>query len=147
MSEKDREDLFYFCSLIEHIGRKTKNRRGDVVRAMSDATIRHQLDYADINHSLPFDRVSDELVSECQIGTGSYDTITGCRYTIPTVTSIGRVYADLAHQACGNETPVNALRKVFGSFISDEISDFKNGVYCENPSYILESYKAGSLLQ
>ena len=33
MSEKEENDLFYVCSLIEHVGRKTKNRRGDVVAA------------------------------------------------------------------------------------------------------------------
>ena len=43
VGDKEREDLFYVGSLIEHVGRKTKNRRGDVVRAMSDETIRHQL--------------------------------------------------------------------------------------------------------
>ena len=35
MSEKE-ENVFYVCSLIEHVGRKTKNRRGDVVAAMDD---------------------------------------------------------------------------------------------------------------
>ena len=37
MSEKEENDLFYVCSLIEHVGRKTKNRRGDVVAALDDA--------------------------------------------------------------------------------------------------------------
>ena len=39
MSEKEENDLFYACSLIEHVGRKTKNRRGDVVAAMDDACL------------------------------------------------------------------------------------------------------------
>ena len=34
MSNEDRNDLFYVCSLIEYVGRRTKNRRGDVVAAM-----------------------------------------------------------------------------------------------------------------
>jgi hypothetical protein len=29
MSEKEVNNLFYVSSLIEHVGRKTKNRRGD----------------------------------------------------------------------------------------------------------------------
>lgn len=33
MPEKEENDLFYVCSLIGHVGRKTKNRRGDVVAA------------------------------------------------------------------------------------------------------------------
>jgi len=146
MSEKEENNLFYVCSLIEHVGRKTKNRRSNVVSAMDDRCIAHQLEYADMNHNLPFDRVSDELVAECGIKEGTYDTISGCRYPIPSETSIGRVYSTLIEETDKGDTG-ETLRKVFGSFISDEISDFANGVYCQNPSYLLESYKAGRLLK
>lgn len=151
MSEKEENNLFYVCSLIEYIGRKTKNRRGDIVAAMDDDCLRHQLDYADVNHSLPFERVSDELIAECGIKDGAYDTISGCQYSIPSETSIGRVYSTLIEDSMDAEgsslSVVEAVRKVFGSFIVDEISDFANGVYCENPSYLRESYKAGRLLR
>lgn len=151
MSEKEENNLFYVCSLIEYIGRKTKNRRGDIVAAMDDDCLRHQLDYADVNHSLPFERVSDELIAECGIKDGAYDTISGCQYSIPSETSIGRVYSTLIDDSMDAEgsslSVVEAVRKVFGSFIVDEISDFANGVYCENPSYLRESYKAGRLLR
>ena len=145
MSEKEENNLLYVCSLIEHVGRKTKNRRGDVVAAMDDRCLIHQFEYADVNHSLPFDRVSDELVAECGIKEGTFDTIAGCQYSIPTETSIGRVYSTLIEETDGGNVG-ESLRKVFGSFISDEISDFANGVYYQNPSYLLESYKAGRLL-
>ena len=39
MSEKEENDLFYVCSPSGHVGRKTKNRRGDVVAAMDDACL------------------------------------------------------------------------------------------------------------
>lgn len=146
MSEKEENDLFYVCSLIEYVGRRTKNHRGDVVAAMDDDCLRHQLEYADINHSLPFERVSDELVAECEIQNGTFDTITGCKYSIPTETSIGRVYSTLIEETDDGDIG-RSLRRVFGSFISDEISDFANGVYYQNPSYLLESFKAGRLLE
>lgn len=146
MSETEKNNLFYVCSLIEYTGRKTKNRRGDIVAAMDDDCLKHQLEYADVNHSLPFERVSDELIAECGIKEGTYDTITGCKYSIPTPTSIGSVYAALS-AGTGEEDTVKSIRNVFGSFISDEISDFANGVYYQNPSYLLESYKAGRLLK
>jgi hypothetical protein len=65
------------------------------------------------------------------------------------------VYATLVESEMGrSDAPIAAVsdmivpfRKVFGSFIIDEISDFANGVYYENPSYQWESYKAESLLQ
>ena len=146
MSEHDKDNLFYVCSLIEYTGRKTKNHRGDIVAAMDDECLKHQLEYADVNHSLPFERVSDELIVECGIKNGDYDTISNCKYTIPSHTAIGRVYATLSVDS-GETDAVKSIRNVFGSFISDEISDFANGVYYENPSYLRESYKAGRLLK
>lgn len=146
MSEHDKDNLFYVCSLIEYTGRKTKNHRGDIVAAMDDECLKHQLEYADVNHSLPFERVSDELIVECGIKNGDFDTISGCKYTIPSHTDIGRVYATLSLDS-GETDAVKSIRNVFGSFISDEISDFANGVYYENPSYLRESYKAGRLLK
>lgn len=146
MSEHDKDNLFYVCSLIEYTGRKTKNHRGDIVAAMDDECLKHQLEYADVNHSLPFERVSDELIVECGIKNGDFDTISNCKYTIPSHTDIGRVYATLSVDS-GETDAVKSIRNVFGSFISDEISDFANGVYYENPSYLRESYKAGRLLK
>ncbi len=34
MSEKERNDYFYVCALIEYIARETRNHRGDIVRAI-----------------------------------------------------------------------------------------------------------------
>ena len=87
-----------------------------------------------------------QLVAECGIKEGTFDTITGCKYSIPSETSIGRVYSTLIEQTDEGDV-AKTLRKVFGSFLSDEISDFANGVYYQNPSYLLESYKAGRLLK
>ena len=36
MTVKNKDDLFYVCSLIEHIGRRTKNRRGIIVDALGE---------------------------------------------------------------------------------------------------------------
>ena len=42
MSEEEKNNLFYVCSLIEYVGRSTKNLRGDVVAAMDDACLKHK---------------------------------------------------------------------------------------------------------
>lgn len=34
MSEKERNDYFYVCALIEYIARETRNHRGDIVQAI-----------------------------------------------------------------------------------------------------------------
>ena len=33
--------LFYVCALIEYVGRRTKNRRGDAVAAMDGACLKN----------------------------------------------------------------------------------------------------------
>ena len=40
---------------------------------------------------------------------------------------------------------VEAIKNVYNSFISEEISDFNSNVYYSNPDYIKCSYEAGEL--
>ena len=62
MTEKQMNDIFYVCSLIEYIARKTKNHRQDVIRCFSKKDIEHQLYAAEVNHCLSFEQVSEELI-------------------------------------------------------------------------------------
>ena len=41
---------------------------------------------------------------------------------------------------------IDALIKVYGSFISEKIDDYNSSVYYENPSYIYESYRENKML-
>ena len=43
MTEKQKNDVLYVCSLIETIARKTKNHRQDVIRHFTKAGIERQL--------------------------------------------------------------------------------------------------------
>lgn len=62
MTEKARNDYFYVCSLIEYIGRVTKNRRGKIVEIIGKSGIEKLLYDAEVNHCLSFEQVSDELI-------------------------------------------------------------------------------------
>ena len=85
MTEKERNDYFYVCSLIEYIARKTTNRRGTVVRALGKKGVEKQLLDAEVNHCLSFEQVSDEVIEQYKIVPGCFDTITNCKYTVPAV--------------------------------------------------------------
>ena len=41
---------------------------------------------------------------------------------------------------------VDALFKVYNSFISAKIDDYNSSVYYENPSYIFECYRQNEML-
>ena len=44
-------DLFFTCSLIDYIARKTKNKRSDVVNTLGREAIAKIYDLADVYHS------------------------------------------------------------------------------------------------
>ncbi len=146
MTEKEKDDLFYVCSLIEFIARKTKNKRGVIVNLLGESGIRKQLYDAEVNHCLTFEQVSDELIEQYQIAQGDFDTITGCKYTIPGYMDIGKLYCIMIEDCARQGEEVEELIRLFSSFISDEISNFSSNVYYQNPSYLECSYKAGYLL-
>ncbi len=54
MTEKEKNDFFYVCSLIEFIARQTNNKRGSIVAALGKAGIEKQLHDAEVNHCLSF---------------------------------------------------------------------------------------------
>ena len=147
MIQWNKDDLFYVCSMIEFVARKTHNRDKDIVSKLSDNALKHQLKAAGVNHCLSFEQVSDEWIEEYGIEEGTFDNISTCRYTVPTVLSIGRVYQTLILNVMElYENVIEAIKTVYSSFISEEISNFNSNVYYSNPDYIKCSYEAGMLL-
>ncbi len=146
MTARERNDYFYVCSLIEYIARQTKNKRGVIINMLGKEGVEKQLYDAEVNHCLSFEQVSDEIVEKYKISDGDFDTITECKYTIPSFLDIGKLYSIMIEDCAEPGKEVDELMKIFSSFISDKISDFKSDVYYQNPSYLECSYEAGYLL-
>ena len=147
MRKWNNDDLFYVCSMIEFVARKTHNKTKDIVAKLSDKELAHQLKAAGVNHCLSFEQVCDEWIEDYGIEEGAFDNISTCKYTVPTVLSIGRVYQTLILNVMElYENVIEAIKTVYSSFISEEISNFNSNVYYSNPDYIKCSYEAGMLL-
>ena len=146
MTKKQKDDIYYVCSLIEFIARKTKNHRQDVIRHFSKADVERQLRLAEVNHCLSFEQVADELIEDYGISDGDFDTVKECRYDVPSFLSIGMLYQELVLSTMKNEDAAQGIIDVFSSFISDEISDFNSNVYYTNPDYLRCSYLEGKML-
>jgi len=138
--------IYYVCCMIEYTARKTKNRRRVVAEKLGLNGIRRQLLYADINHSLSFEQVSDEWIEDYEILDGNFDSIGECKYELPSVLSIGKIYLSLVKSILSDVSDEQKIYNVFTSFISDEISDFNSNVYYSNPSYLQCSFQEGKLL-
>ncbi len=140
-SAKDN-DLFFTCSLIDYIARKTKNTRAEVVNILGKKQLEKIYDLADVYHSDNIDRVSEDFITEAGLKTGNFDNVSACQYSIPTHWDIGKVYKRLIRSVAEYEKigVIDALLKVYNSFISSKIDDYNSSMYYENPSYLLECY-------
>lgn len=135
-------DLFFTCSLIDYIARKTKNTRADIVNALGKNRLEKIYELADVYHSDNIDRVSDDFIEEASIKNGGFDNVKECKYAIPSYWDIGKVYKRLIKSVAAEEKTgiIDALIKVYNSFISSKIDDYNSSMYYENPSYLLECY-------
>ena len=146
MTARNKDNLFYVCSLIEHIGRETRNKRGVIVDALGIDGVRKMLRDAEVNHCLSFEQVGDEIAEWYGISEGDFDPSAGSPYSIPSVQDIGRLYSIMITDCAEPDKEDQELIKVFKSPVSDLSSNFKSDLYYQNPSYLEESYKAGYLL-
>lgn len=146
--DKKDNDLFFTCSLIDYIARKTKNKRADVVTALGKDIIEQIYDLADIYHSDNIDRVSEDFIEASQIQNGDFDNVGECKYAIPTHWDIGKVYKRLIKRVAieKKENVIDALIEVYCSFLSPYIDDYNSSVYYENPDYIFACFVQGEIL-
>lgn len=146
--KKEYNDLFFVCSLIEYIGRKTKNHRNVVVNALGAKKLQHLYELADVFHSENIDKLSDELISNYHIEQGVFDNVADGKYSIPTHWDIGKVYKRLIIDVCNNQDKelITSLIEVYNSWLSRKIEDFNSSLYYESPAYLYESYAVGEVL-
>ncbi len=147
-SKKDN-DLFFTCSLIEYISRKTRNRRADVVDALGRASIEKIYDLADVYHSDNLDTVCEDFIEKAGIREGTFDNVSAARYAVPSHWDIGKVYKRLILGiAKTKEIPVvDALFEAYHSFISDKIDDYNSSVFYDAPQNILNAFLDGKFEQ
>jgi len=146
--DKDANNLFFLCSLIEYIGRKTKNHRNVVVNAIGKDDLQRIFDFADVYHSENIDKLSFELIEKHDIENGIFDNVANAQYSIPTHWDIGKVYKRLIIEINKKESKplIDTLSEVYNSWLSRKIEDFNSSVYYESPEYLFHSYLKGESL-
>lgn len=145
--ERKENDLFFTCSLIDYIARKTKNKRSDVVNALGKANISKIYDLADIYHSDNIDRVSDDFITDSGITTGNFDNVATAKYAVPSHWDIGKVYKRLILGISQEKgiSIVDALFDAYNSFVSEKIDDYNSSFYYDAPQNILNAFLDGKI--
>ena len=145
MTEKEN-DLFYLCSLIEYISRKTFNTKKYIVESLGKENLERIYKLSSVYHSENIDKVSDEIISKYNITNGTYKN-DNYKNRIPSYFEIGSVYKGLIKEVSKNEDDyIDSLIKVLTSFIISKIDNYDSSMYYENPSYIYECYKEGKII-
>ena len=148
MGEPQNEnDLFFVCSFIEYIARKTNNKKSYVVKKIDKKLLQKIYNLAEVYHSENIEKVSDEIIEQSKIEQGNYDIIISCKYNIPTYWDIGKVYKRLILMVNNDEKEyINTLYSVLSSWIIEKIDNYNSSMYYENPDYIYECYKEGKVI-
>ena len=148
MTNKEKDDLFYLCSLIEYIGRITNNHRDYIVKQIGIKGLNRLYSLADVNHCLTFEQVSDEVIEEYKIEKGNYDTISTCKYKIPSYRDIGANYKRLIINISKEQDKdiIDVLYKVFTSIIPDAMSNFNSDFFYQNDSYFKACFLENEIL-
>ncbi len=147
---KNFNDLFFLCSLIEFIGRQQKLKRAEVVTLIGNEKLQHIYDYADVFHCEPIIKVANDFIEMYKIKTGNFDNVAACKYKVPSYWDIGKVYArlikDIAENFSERDKIIKTLYEIYNSWISDSISNFNSDFFYQPHDYIKECYIAGVVL-
>ena len=139
---QEENDLFFICSLVEYIARKTKNTKKNVVEKIGEDNLEKIYKLAEVYHSENIEKVSDEIIEKNNIKEGNYDIITLCKYRIPTYWEIGKVYKRLIVMVDNNRDKyIETLMQVLSSWIIEKIDNYNSSMFYESPEYIYECYK------
>ena len=145
--DQKENDLFFTCSLIDYIARKTKNKRADVVNKLGKPFIEKIYDLADVYHSDNIETVSDDFIEKANITEGTFDNVASAKYAVPSHWDIGKVYKRLIIGISKekNLPIVDSLFEAYNSFVSEKIDDYNSSFYYDAPRNILNAFVEGRI--
>lgn len=144
--EKNNSALFFTCSLIEFMGRETKNKRSDILKYLGEEDVSNIYNYADVFHCEPIAKVADDFIQKDQILQGNYDNVSLCQYAVPDYWDIGEVFSRLIEDSYNEDKVIRGIFEVYHSWIADKILDFNSDFFYQSREYIAVCYREGEVL-
>ena len=137
--------LFYACSLVEFMGRATKNRRSDLIAKLGK-DINRIYSHADVFHCEPIEKVADDFIVRNDIQQGEYDNVGIARYEVPGYWDVGKVFERLIEDVSDEGDKVESMKRVYSSWLADKILNFNSDLYYQPRAYLAECYRAGEII-
>lgn len=146
---KKDNDLFFTCSLIEYIARKTKNPAVIIANSLGKDNIAKIYDLADVYHSDNIETVSDFFINDCSIENGDFDNVKACKYQLPSYWDIGKIYKRLIIGLSKEKgiDRIDALLFAYNSPMSDILNNYNCSFYYDAPQNILNAFLDGEIFR
>lgn len=144
--EKNNSALFFTCSLVEFIGRKTKNKRQDILNYLGREEVSRIFKYADVFHCEPIEKVAEDFIERNSIVQGEFDNVAACKYTVPDYWDIGEVFERLIEDIYKEEEVIKGIFEIYQSWIADKILNFNSDLYYQSREYIAICYREGKII-
>ncbi|MFI3206217.1 MAG: hypothetical protein R3Y33_03115 [Clostridia bacterium] len=146
--DKKTNDLFFTCSLIEYMARKTKNNSKYIANKLGRERLEKIYDLADVYHCENIDKVSYDFIQDSGIENGSFDNIISAKYNVPSHFDIGKIYKRLIIGIAKekNISIIDALLFAYNSKMSDKINDYNCAFYYDSPQNILIVFLCDNML-
>lgn len=145
--KKNNSALFFTCSLIELMGRITKNTRADILKYLGREDIERIYRYADVFHCEPAEKVADDFIQRDHIPDGTYDNVAAGKFLIPDFWDIGDVFSRLIEDCYEEQDVLSGIWEVCHSWIAEAILNFNSDFYYQSREYIAECYREGDVLE
>ena len=142
---KNDDNLFYTCSLIEYIGRHTKNRRKELIDLLGDDVRRIYL-YSDVFHCEPIEKVANDFIERRNIQQGNFDNVEKAKYEVPGYWDVGRIFERLIEDVEGDKDRIDGIKNVYSSWLAEKILNFNSDLYYQPREYLAECYRAGRII-
>lgn len=108
--------------------------------------IERQLKLAEVNHSLSFEQVSDEIIEKFNIQEGNFDSVGNSKYKVPRHVDIGKNYYRLIEDVIDDKSVIDTLYEVMTSFLAEKMSNYNSSLYYSSREYLKACYDAGMIL-
>jgi len=133
-------DVFFVCSMVERVARRLHCRNRDVVNAMGEDGLHHELSCASAAHCENPDKVAAQWVTDYALKPGTFDVLKVNPMLVatpPTPTQMGGVYRRLVRDTRkAGESEQAGIMRVYNNPFCDRIDDYNASAYYE-PSYWL----------
>lgn len=129
-------------SEIESVSRKSGNSKADIVDTLGEKKLRRLYRFANINHCLPIEQVTQEVIEDNQIVC--QEKISQSRKQ--SVWDSGHIYQRLIVDTMNGNDWLSKMKEIYHSWICKYLDNDKKPIYWQPRSYIRECYLQQKIL-